>query len=416
MRILIFLLPFICFSQNSIFKDSLILINLDENQLVNEIKIEDLESIKLKEDYYFIDDKGGNVFVLKDLKLNQIDNSYRHRMQVGSNIFTYNDTIFRHGGYGFWETRSLLTYYDFSTNEWENLKSKNEGVKKISHLSSTKSGKSIFFGGYQKYPKKGVNNDKSNSVYLFDFTERKWTNLGNSKYHFSTQDIVINVGEYEKLISKNDTLFLINPFINKINFYKVNPILYSTISNRQLSPYYKDSIFYLINKVNPLQKTYKINKRPYEEVLFYKIGEADFIKKNNRYIFLFVLLSFFALCFIIYKYFIKFKSKDKILKLVNDILIYKGRKVKINNYETSILNLLFNNSEIKINSLLNLLGNEKLNYNHQLRIASQTINDLNNKITVFMDLESSFIILSKSDLDKRIKIYKLNDNVRIKIS
>ena len=240
--------------------------------------------------------------------------------------------------------------------------------------------------------------------------------LGNSKYHFSTQDIVINVGEYEKLISKNDTLFLINPFINKINFYKVNPILYSTISNRQLSPYYKDSIFYLINKVNPLQKTYKINKRPYEEVLFYKIGEADFIKKNNRYIFLFVLLSFFALCFIIYKYFIKFKSKDKILKLVNDILIYKGRKVKINNYETSILNLLFNNSEIKINSLLNLLDNEKLNYNHQLRIASQTINDLNNKITVFMDLESSFIILSKSDLDKRIKIYKLNDNVRIRIS
>ena len=104
------------------------------------------------------------------------------------------------------------------------------------------------------------------------------------------------------------------------------------------------------------------------------------------------------------------------MKLVNDILIYKGRKVKINNYETSILNLLFNNSEIKINSLLNLLGNEKLNYNHQLRIASQTINDLNNKITVFMDLESSFIILSKSDLDKRIKIYKLNDNVRIVIS
>ena len=97
-------------------------------------------------------------------------------------------------------------------------------------------------------------------------------------------------------------------------------------------------------------------------------------------------------------------------------VIKSGRKVKINNYETSILNLLFNNSEIKINSLLNLLGNEKLNYNHQLRIASQTINDLNNKITVFMDLESSFIILSKSDLDKRIKIYKLNDNVRIMIS
>ena len=107
-------------------------------------------------------------------------------MQIGSNIFKYNDTIFRNGGYGFWETRRLLTFYDFTTNEWEVVKSSNHGVEKFNHLNTVKNSKSIFFGGYSKQESLSSIENKSTSVYLFDFKKKEWSNLGNSKYHFSS--------------------------------------------------------------------------------------------------------------------------------------------------------------------------------------------------------------------------------------
>ena len=65
---------------------------------------------------------------------------------------------------------------------------------------------------------------------------------------------------------------------------------------------------------------------------------------------------------------------------------------------------------------MDILEKKELNYNHQLRIINDTIKDLNNKITTLMDLEKPLIELTKSDLDKRIKIYRLNKNVKINVS
>ena len=65
---------------------------------------------------------------------------------------------------------------------------------------------------------------------------------------------------------------------------------------------------------------------------------------------------------------------------------------------------------------MDILEKKELNYNHQLRIINDTIKDLNNKITTLMDLEKPLIELTKSDLDKRIKIYRLNKNVKMNVS
>jgi len=63
---------------------------------------------------------------------------------------------------------------------------------------------------------------------------------------------------------------------------------------------------------------------------------------------------------------------------------------------------------------MSIYKNSELNYNHQLRIMNKIINDLNNKIKTLMDLKKPFIIMEKSYLDKRIKVYKLNNQVTIK--
>ena len=415
LRLLLLLFPILCFSQHTIFNDSLYLINLNQDELVNGIKVEDLELIQLNRDNYFIDYQGGNVFVLTDLELKQIDNSFRHKMQVWSNIFNYNDTIYRHGGYGFWETRNLLTFYDFTTKEWEILKSKNKGGRGLKHLSTNQKNKSIFFGGYTLDETFHSNFVKSNSVYLFDFRKKEWTNLGNSKYHFTQDNRVININDDKKVIIKNDTIFLIEPFENKIKFYKSNKFMTSVRSSQNLKSYYKDSTFYFINSVNSSNE-FKINQRSYDEVFSNKLGESSFISHDNNHSILLIGLLIISLLCLIFYLNKKKKLKKKTLNVSKNILIYKKRKVNTIDFEMDIIHLLNKNSEVKISDVRNVLNREELDYNHQLRIVVDAINNLNNKITVLMDLKEPFIKLSKSNLDKRVKIYSLNNNVLIKFS
>ena len=148
LRLFIVLIPLSGISQYSSFEnDDLKLIS--PTLLNDSIKIQNLnlELIQLDEKKIMIDQLGGHVFKLKGNILERIDNSYQHRMQLGSEIFLQNDTIFRHGGYGFWETRSLLTFYDFDSNEWDVVKTKNIGPEKFGHLSSSNNNELIFYDG-----------------------------------------------------------------------------------------------------------------------------------------------------------------------------------------------------------------------------------------------------------------------------
>ena len=65
--------------------------------------------------------------------------------------------------------------------------------------------------------------------------------------------------------------------------------------------------------------------------------------------------------------------------------------------------------------LIESIGKNELNYNHQLRILNNTVKDLNNKFNVLLDLKNPLIMISKSSLDKRVRIFILNENVSIRI-
>ena len=99
------------------------------------------------------------------------------------------------------------------------------GTEKFGHLSSSNNKELIFYGGYLNNESQGVSDKKSNSVYLFDLNQRKWISKGNSQYHFSKRDRVISIDNNKSLILGKDTLFLIDPFNNKIDLFKSNSFL-----------------------------------------------------------------------------------------------------------------------------------------------------------------------------------------------
>ena len=408
------LLPCILFSQHSTLKGSeLVIINPTLNP-TTKLKIEDLNLILIDydEQSYMIDQLGGHVFKLEGNSLERIDNSYQHRMQLGSEILIQNDTIFRHGGYGFWETRSLLTFYDFNSNEWDVIKTKNMGPAKFGHLSLSNNKELIFYGGYLNNESQGVSDKKSNSVYLFDINQRKWKFKGNSQYHFSKRDRVISIDNNKSLILRKDTLFLIDPFNNKIDLFKSNSFLNTVVSTPKLRSLYKDSIFYFINKIHSAN-SYEINKREYSEILFNPIEEIVFIKKKG---FNFYLLPPISILIFVFIYFFRLKSGSDLKKLtvVGHKAVFKGKSIYLTDDEKRVLLCFTHINKSSNKDLIESIGKNELNYNHQLRILNNTIKDLNNKFNVLLDLKNPLIMISKSNLDKRVRVFTLNEIVSIR--
>ena len=409
-RIILLLIPLYTFSQISKFEHNELTIFspiIDDNSIPSGSNLE-LEFVKFKEELFFIDQKGGYIFKSVYDTLKRIDNSFQHKMQNKSSIYFYNDTIYRQGGYGFWNTRSKLTFFDFSSKEWDIVRTNIEGPKKYSHFTLSKDNKSIFFGGKTSNESIGIRDEDSESVFLFDYLDKKWINLGKSKFKFDKKNRHIKINNDKLLIIDYDTLFLVDPFNNKVNYYKSNSFLNTVISNNQLKSFYKDSIFYFINLIQST-KEFEINTRTYDEVISNKIDETNFIQnKKINYPLLTIIIS--ILMFLIFSK-TKTNKTKQIVNIDGNLITYKGNSFLSNDVEIKILKYMSDNLKVSVQDIIGLLDKNELNYNHQLRSLNKTINDLNNKFFVLTG--NKLINKEKSSVDKRIVIFTLVKNFNL---
>ena len=95
-------------------------------QLISSIELKnsnlyDLSKFKFINHNQLSSKLGGYVLKIKGDSIFRIDDSYEHKMQLGSIEFVRNDTLIRYGGYGFFQNRNFFTFYDKQTNGWEFL-------------------------------------------------------------------------------------------------------------------------------------------------------------------------------------------------------------------------------------------------------------------------------------------------------
>ena len=191
----------------------------------NGFNIRNFSPIKIDSAFYFISTIGGAVLKLKENTLTRIDNSFNHKMQLGSTIFKYNSEIYRYGGYGFFSTRDFIVKYDFSTNEWESIIITNNEVPKgrsdISFLLNKD--EFIIMGGVGVDPLNRQNRININDSWQFSFKNMSWNKVALDEYFkyfnsnfFKTKN---GIGTIE-----GGRAFLYNEDLS-FKTYDVNPIL-----------------------------------------------------------------------------------------------------------------------------------------------------------------------------------------------
>ena len=366
----------------------------------------DLSKFKFVNEYTLSSRLGGSILKIKGDSIFRIDNSYEHKMQLGSLEFIRKDTLFRYGGYGFFENRNFFTFYDKKINGWESFKINGDVVPErisdfIYHFNKDKL---YISGGYSFDKFKKDVKYQNLKTYLFDFNSKKWSVIGdlntpvfnnisfpideNSLINFT--DGMIHVMNFEQNsikkfssnpISKKIGSSFFKPFINKNNIVYFE--LESEVLNIKLTPLKE-----LISNLKSIE-----NKRIY--------GVSYWM-----YSLIILILVIISLVYVVSKKFV-----NKILK-IGDVFFYNLKKIKLNEKEKVIFNLLYKSSKkrksVENRIITDFFEDRTLNYGTINRRKNESINTLNNKIKVLLNTNKEIIVRTNSPIDKREINYSIN--------
>ena len=360
-----------------------------------------------KEPIHFVEINGGKVYQLNNDTIQRIDNSYTHKMTWDSNLFTYNDTIYRYGGYGFWTTNNKLTFYDTVTNEWQIISSVNGIYPKGSCSSFYKilNDKLYIIGGEKVNPEdlnQRINNDE---IWSFDFKAKKWENIGllNQNIKYSNNSFELNGNIFSPTYEFIVEVDLKN---NLLKEYALDPIIQKTIYGVNKPFVHKDNIYLWIQYDSGL----KLVKTKLDTLNFNLINEQALVK-NNYIVVLKLLIVIACIIFLIFLFSIKKKYKENSNKLLfkNNKVFIKDNFTNINADENKLLTLLINNDfSITNENLVNNFYNADLDRSQNIRNINKFISDLNLKLKTMLNSNNDILYKTVNPLDKRMKIVMLN--------
>ena len=419
---LLFLVPFVSFSQenrkgetSNLLVDSLrnqiihitsdSLIRLDANNLKIVAKQKILRPKRLlafrpiikANKLIFLDEQGGDVFELTEKdSLARIDNSDIKNFLIGSSIFIKNDTLFRHGGYGYWSSSNFFIYLDNATKEWEiynisNTSSKARAVH--SHLSIDTGDEFYFFSGYSLSHNGGRDSFSNNEVWSFNFQTKNWRFLGKSKTDFGSYPANFIIDKSIYIINALGRLYRVDVVENELTEFKINPFIY--LFQIDVSPvFYKDHLYYL-------NKKGIVKKAAFKTLSNKVLKTTTFYEKEKGYNSLLISAGFVFLCllFIVVYEYLKLRSS---LVISKNGLKYKSKFVQLDSVAIAIIELVII-KEVEFSVITELVRKEHLSKIQNERNRNQYLEDINLKIKLLTGFKSNFLIISKSTFDARYK-------------
>jgi cell division protein FtsL len=432
LKIIIFLLPLVGFSQKKITQEAPISILLDSinHQIIyhtstsihrldiSSLKIissreiknpkpSDFSTILKRNKLLFLENRGGDIFALNSNdSLVKIDNSNISNFFIGSSIFIKKDTIFKHGGYGYWTQSNFLTYYEDFTKEWQiyPISQKSEIPPDIASHASLIIDDSYYFFGGASISENGsrVVSNLNEEVWCYNFKEKKWNLIGT----FLGDHIIPIYTSFTKgsslfILDDNKQLYEIDLLSNLITKYKIAPILYRFI--KEIKPiYYKGLVYFLddLGNINKISIT-ELTKEVEEITVFYK---------NQNFLQIVLIVTFFSIVFFIIFNSYKEYDNNKKLKLLENGIRFKNKFIELEELSIAIIRMV-EREEAELSKVYDLVKKNHLSKIQNERIKNQFIDQINMKLSVLTGEKEDFLIVSKSSFDKRYKTISINKSI-----
>lgn len=432
LKIIISLLPLVGFSQKKLTQEVPISILLDSinHQIIyhtsTSIHRLDLSNLKIissreiknsktssfstilkKNKLLFLENRGGDILALNSNdSLVKVDNSNISNFFIGSSIFIKKDTIFKHGGYGYWTQSNFLTYYEDFTKEWQIYPiSQNSKIPPdiASHASLIIDDSYYFFGG-ASISENGsrVVSNLNEEVWCYNFKEKKWHLIGTFlRDHIIPIYTSFTKGSSLFILDDKKQLYEIDLLSNLITKYKIAPILYRFI--KEIKPiYYKGLVYFLDDLGN-------INKISITE-LTKEVEEINVFYKNQNFLQIVLIVTFFSIVFFIIFNSYKEYDNNKKLKLLENGIRFKNKFIELEELSIAIIRMV-EREEAELSKVYDLVKKNHLSKIQNERIKNQFIDQINMKLSVLTGEKEDFLIVSKSSFDKRYKTISINKSI-----
>ena len=432
LKIIISILPLVGFSQKKLTQEVPISILLDSinHQIIyhtsTSIHRLDLSSLKIissreiknsktssfstilkRNKLLFLENRGGDILALNSNdSLVKIDNSNISNFFIGSSIFIKKDTIFKHGGYGYWTQSNFLTYYEDFTKEWQiyPISQKSEIPPDIASHASLIIDDSYYFFGGASISENGsrVVSNLNEEVWCYNFKEKKWHLIGTFlRDHIIPIYTSFTKGSSLFILDDKKQLYEIDLLSNLITKYKIAPILYRFI--KEIKPiYYKGLVYFLddLGNINKISIT-ELTKEVEEITVFYK---------NQNFLQIVLIVTFFSIVFFIIFYSYKEYENNKKLKLLENGIRFKNKFIELEELSIAIIRMV-EREEAELSKVYDLVKKNHLSKIQNERIKNQFIDQINMKLSVLTGEKEDFLIVSKSSFDKRYKTISINKSI-----
>jgi len=377
------------------------------------VDINTLLPVTHKSKNYLLYPGGGLLYLFENGAIKRVDRSFPHRNQYGAYFFSYKDNLYLIGGYGFWQTKSIITKFNFNSGDWEIVTA---------------------FGQSPEGIDQGTFFIKDDDLYVFDFLTRT---SNNQKEKRNDNLYVLNL---ESFVWKK--LGVTNPLIRSKNQFKGAKRFFK-FDNKLLFSYLDYPEFYLADFENNILKKIK------DEILFYKSGGHSVVKKNNLigavrnsltgdvtveyfnitslisngrgnelylyrgteefYNYIYFAFSFLIILIVVLMIYYKRVAQTYLLD-ENTISISSLTK-EINQKEQKILSLFSKKRNVSNSEIMDLFLEKDKTKDFAVKKKNKTIASLNKKLFSVFKIE--FIGKKKSKSDSRQRTYSLNKKVRI---
>lgn len=362
---------------------------------------------KNQEELWLVENLGGKVFALNKDGVQRIDHSFSHKNQINSVLFQRNDTLFRFGGYGYFNAKNFMTYFAPQTKEWEYYLNRSTvhppGLFTAKYVLTPD--RLVVFGGQTLNASDPYQFEPNQEIWSFSFSDKRWIQLGQIKQftELKYQPSDLQLG---------DTLF----FIEEGNLYgfaaEQGVLLKYPQKNTYLKHLPKSSM-----SIEQGQITYLIQHKQTPEVsrwisepLVLESEQIVLVEKTYAQPFLGWYL-FFALflAFVVWGLWPrKHLQEPKVWpKLSDGVLEYRRKKVPLNADEASFMELFLSRDQVMVNDMIDLLADRKMVYSQKMKLKDDIVASLNNKLFFLTDSEAFQLVSSKNLEDKRMRLYRL---------
>ena len=375
---------------------------------INNSNLYDLSKFKFINQHQLSSNFGGSVLNIKGDSIFRIDNSYEHKMQLGSLEFVRNDTLFRYGGYGFFENRNFFTFYDKQTNGWEFLDINGDVLPKqiFGYLHHFTKDKLFLFGGYELDKFKNNITYNNSTCYEFNFNSKKWKILGSLNHHFVRSKNSFSYDNQNLITFNKGKLYKVNYKSNLIESFFPNPII-KKIESSFFKPFVKKNQLYYFNVKDGQLELKSISLKNFEISL--KKEDINSIYETSFWIYL--IYSILIILFISILFFLAGKFWNKIIK-IGEVYFYNLNKISLDGREEILFSILMNssnsNSKVENRIITDLFEDKTLNYGTINRKKNESINKLNDKLKILLKTNKNIIIREYSDIDRREVNYFIN--------